>query len=113
LSGRSSKRARGREEETAAADSNLDAKASCFEENNYKGVSVPELTALLAWYNISKEKMIKSQMIAKWKEIRLNHVPMPTFEKWVDLDEEELIRLKTTEVDITETALGRYAALIL
>ena len=27
-------------------------------------------------------------------------------------DEEELIRLKTTEVDITETALGCYAALM-
>jgi hypothetical protein len=90
----------------------LDAKASCFEENDYKGVSVPELTALLAWYNIPKEKMKKSEMVAKWKEIRLNHVPPPTFQKWGDSDEEELIRLKTTEVDITETALGRYAALM-
>ena len=73
----------------------LDAKASCFEENDYKGVSVPELTALLAWYNISKEKMKKSKVVAKWKEIRLNNVPPPTFEKWGDSDEEELIRLKT------------------
>ena len=90
----------------------LDAKASCFEENDYKGVSVPELTALLAWYNILKEKMKKSEMVAKWKEMRLNHVPPPTFQKWGDSDEEELIRLKTTEVDITETALGCYAALM-
>ena len=90
----------------------LDAKASCFEENDYKGMSVPELTAFLAWYNISKEKMKKSEMVAKWKEIRINHVPPPTFEKWGDSDEEELIRLKTTEVDITETALGCYAALM-
>ena len=60
----------------------LDAKASCFEENDYKCVTVPELTALLAWYKILKEKMKKSQMVAKWKEIRLNHVPPPTFEKW-------------------------------
>lgn len=90
----------------------LDAKASCFEENDYKGVSVSELTALLAWYNIPKEKMNKSQMVAKWKEIRLNHVPPPIFEKWGDSDEEELVRLKSTEVDISETALGRYAALM-
>ncbi len=90
----------------------LDANASCFEDNNYKGVSVPDLTALLAWYNIPKEKMNKPQMIAKWKEIRLNHVPPPIFEKWGDSDEEELIWLKTTEVDISETALGRYAALV-
>jgi hypothetical protein len=90
----------------------LDAKASCFEENDYKGVPVPELIALLAWYNIPKEKMKKSQMVAKWKEIRLNHVPPPTFEKWGDSDEEELIQLKTTEEDISKTALGRYAALM-
>ena len=90
----------------------LDAKASCFEDNDYKGVSVPDLTALLAWYNIPKERMNKPQMVAKWKEIRLNHVPPPIFEKWGDSDEEELIRLKSTEVDISETALGRYAALM-
>ncbi len=74
----------------------LDAKASCFEDNDYKGVSVPDLTALLAWYNIPKEKMNKSQMVAKWKEIRLNHVPPPIFEKWGDSDEEELIRLNSS-----------------
>ena len=34
----------------------LDAKASFFEENDYKGVSVSELTVLLAWYNNPKEK---------------------------------------------------------
>ncbi len=90
----------------------LDAKASCFEENNYKGMSVSELTALLAWYTIPKEKMNKPQMVAKWKEIRLNHVPPPIFEKWGDSDDEELVRLKSTEVDISETALGRYAALM-
>ncbi len=56
--------------------------------------------------------MNKPQMVAKWKEIRLNHVPPPIFEKWGDSDEEELIRLKSTEVDMSETALGRYAALM-
>jgi hypothetical protein len=40
------------------------------------------------------------------------HVPPPIFEKWGDSDEEELIRLKSTEVDMSETALGRYAALM-
>ena len=33
------------------------AKASCFENNDYKGMSVIEMAALLAWYNIPKEKM--------------------------------------------------------
>ena len=48
----------------------LDAKASYFEENNYKGLSVQDLTALLAWYKIPKEKPKKSDMVARWKEIR-------------------------------------------
>ena len=56
--------------------------------------------------------MKKPQMVAKWKEIRHNHVPPPVFEKWNDSDEEELIRLKTSEVNMSETALGRYAALM-
>jgi len=90
----------------------LDAKASCFENNDYKGVSVTELAVLLAWYNIPKEKMKKPQMVAKWKEIRLNHVPPPVFERWNNSDEEELMRMKTSEVDMSETALGRYAALM-
>jgi len=90
----------------------LDAKARCLEENDYRGMSVQDLTTLLAWYNIPKEKMKKSDMIARWKEIRRNHVPPPIFEKWGDSDEEELVRLKSTEVDMSETALGRYAALM-
>ena len=90
----------------------LDAKASYFEKNNYKGVSVQVLTALLAWYKIPKEKLKKSDIVARWKEIRNNHVPPPKFERWTSKDEEELERLKTAEIDMAETALGRYAALM-
>jgi hypothetical protein len=72
----------------------------------------PGKRLILKCDSIPKEKMNKPQMVAKWKEIRLIHVPPPIFEKWGDSDEEELIRLKSTEVDISETALGRYAALM-
>jgi len=90
----------------------LDAKARCFEENDYRGMSVQDLATLLAWYNIPKEKMKKSDMVTRWKEIRNNHVPPPTFERWMPQDELGLEQLKTTEIDMTETALGRYAALM-
>ena len=70
------------------------------------------LATLLAWYNIPKEKMKKSDMVTRWKEIRNNHVPPPTFERWMPQDELGLEQLKTTEIDMTETALGRYAALM-
>ena len=90
----------------------LDAKARCFEDNDYRGLSVQDLTTLLAWYNIPKEKMKKSDMVTRWKEIRNNHVPPPTFERWMPQDELGLEQLKTTEIDMAETALGRYAALM-
>ena len=62
----------------------LDAnKARCFEENHYRGMSVQDLTTLLAWYKIPKEKMKKSDMVSQWKKIRNNHVPPPTFERWM------------------------------
>ena len=64
----------------------LDAKARCFEENDYRGISVQDLTTLLAWYNIPKDKMKKSDMVTRWKDIRNNHVPPPTFERWMPQD---------------------------
>ncbi len=60
----------------------LDAKAICFENNDYKAVSVQNLTTLLAWYNIPKDKMKKADIIARWKEIHINHIPPPTIERW-------------------------------
>ena len=90
----------------------LDAKARCFEENDYRGISVQDLTTLLAWYNIPKEKMKKSDMVTRWKDIRNNHVPPPTFERWMPQDELGLEQLKTVEIDMAKTALGRYTALM-
>jgi hypothetical protein len=74
----------------------LDAKALCFENDDYKGVSVGDLGTLLAWYNVPKEKMKKAQMVAWWKGIRINHEPPPTFERWTADDKQELERLKMT-----------------
>ena len=70
-----------------------------------------DLSTLLAWYNIPKEKMKKSDMVTRWKEIRNNHVPPPTFERWMPQDKLGLEQLKTSEISMAETALGRYAAL--
>jgi hypothetical protein len=90
----------------------LDARASSFEMNDYKGVTVEDLKALLAWYNIKKDKMKKPEMVAKWKEIRCNNIPPPMIERWTQQDKAELERMKTAEIDMSETALGRYAALM-
>ncbi len=90
----------------------LDAKASCFEENDYKGATVQDLSALLAWYNIKKEMLKKSEMVARWKEICINHVTLPMFERWTPQDEEELEQLKMAEIELAESMLGCYAALM-
>ena len=90
----------------------LDALAVNFENDDYRQVSVKDLTTLLAWYEIPREKMKKADMVARWKEIRVNHTPPPIIERWSDLDEGNLVRLKTAAIDMSETALGRYAALM-
>ncbi len=90
----------------------LDAKALCFENDNYKCASMSDLGALLAWYSVPKDKMKRAQTIAWWKGISINHVPPPAFEKWTANDEQELERLNMMEVDMSETALGKYAELM-
>ena len=51
-------------------------------------------------------------MINKWKEIHITHTPPPTIERWMPQDKEELQHLKMMEIDLLETALGCYAALM-
>ena len=89
----------------------LDAKALCFENTEYKGVLVGDLTMLLSWYSAPKEKRMKNaQMVDWWKRISINHVPPPTSANWTADNKQELERLKTTEIDMLKTALGCYAA---
>ena len=66
---------------------------------------------MLQWYDIPKEKMNKADKVARWREIRASKTGPPVLVGWSTEDEEELMRLKNREIDMSETYLGRYAAL--
>ena len=86
-------------------------KAAYFESNNYNTVSTKELDVLLQWYGVNKKGMKKAEKVVKWKEIRLPGTALPVVHEWTDEDEEQLTKIKNKEIDMSETYLGRYAAL--
>jgi hypothetical protein len=67
--------------------------------------SVPDLDALLAWYQVPKKNMLRKDKEQKWENIRTQ--PPPLFEQWTDADENELKEASRTDLNIGDTALGR------
>jgi len=90
----------------------VEEKAALFEANNYKDVSAKELDVLMQWYDVEKRQgMKKADKVAAWRDICLSGTAPPVVHKWTDEDEQQLIRIKNREIDMSETYLGRYAAL--
>ena len=86
-------------------------KAKCVELNNYRHVSMKELDVLLNWYCIEKKAAKKAEIVAMWREIRAASTEPPMADVWMAKDEEELVKLSNKEIDMSETYLGRYAAI--
>ncbi len=86
-------------------------KAECFESNNYRNVSMKELDVLLNWYGVEKKATKKAEKVAKWREIRAAYTEPPMVDVWTAEDEEEMLKISNREIDMSETYLGRYAAL--
>jgi hypothetical protein len=86
-------------------------KEASFESNNYRDASTKELDMLLLWYDVPKEKTKKAEKVARWREIHANNMAPPLLVQWMADDEVELHRIKNREIDMSETYLGRYAAL--
>jgi len=86
-------------------------KAECFESNNYRSVSTKELDVLLNWYGVEKKAAKKAEKVAMWREIRAASTEPPMADVWTAKDEEELVKLSNKEIDMSETYLGRYAAI--
>ena len=55
--------------------------------------------------------MKKPEKVEKWKEIRGSNTEPPTIEGWTEKDEEKLRALTNKDIDMSETFLGRFAAL--
>ena len=86
-------------------------KATCFESNDYKNLLTKELDILLNWYGIEKKGAKKADKVAQWKAIRAGNNPPQMANLWTAEDEEHLLQLKNKEIDMSETYLGRYAAI--
>ncbi len=86
-------------------------KAECFESNNYRDVSTKELDVLLNWYGVKKMATKKAEKVAKWREIPAASMEPPMVDVWMAEDEEGLVKISNKEIDMSETYLGRCAAL--
>jgi len=68
--------------------------------------SVPDLDALLSWYQVPKNnKMLRNEKQQKWESVRGQQPPV--CERWTDDDENALKEASRTDLDIGDTALGR------
>ena len=55
--------------------------------------------------------MKKADKAAKWREIRASNTPPSVLVGWTEEDEAELERMANNEIDMSDTYLGRYAAM--
>jgi hypothetical protein len=75
-------------------------------------LTVIELDALLAWHQVAKIKGAKrADKVEQWKQILESGKRPPDYDRWTAEDEERLIALQGTKVDIKDTQYGRELAL--
>ena len=73
---------------------------------------VTELDALLAWHQVDKTKGAKkADKLEKWKKILSGGQQPPEYKQWTEDDEERLLALGKTNIDIKDTQYGRELAL--
>ena len=74
-----------------------------------KDYLVQELDVLLKWHQVPmKDVPGKQKKIAKWSEIMVSTKPRPPYQKWTADDEARLSLLKTSSIEVRDTALGRH-----
>ena len=70
--------------------------------------TVADVDAVLAWYNHpQRNKLSKESKLKAWDAIRDRGKPPPTYERWSDDDEKELLEASKTDITVDDTALGR------
>ncbi len=64
-------------------------------------LSVADLDMLLVWHQAPKTKGAKkSDKLQQWMAIRVDGDPPPVYERWTDEDEQRLVALHATNIDI-------------
>ncbi len=75
-------------------------------------LSVADLDVLLAWHQAPKTKGAKkADKLQQWTVIRADGNPPPAYERWMDEDEQRLVALHATNIDISDMQYGREVAL--
>jgi hypothetical protein len=73
---------------------------------------VTELDALLAWHQADKTKWArKADILEQWKKILSDGQQPPEYKQWTEDDEERLLALGKTNIDIKDTQYGWELAL--
>ncbi len=73
-----------------------------------KSWTVADVDAVLAWYNHpQRNKLSKELKLKAWDAIRDRGKPPPTYERWTDDDEQELLAASNMNITVDDTALGR------
>jgi hypothetical protein len=73
---------------------------------------VTELDALLAWHQADKTKGAKkADKLEQWKKILSDGHQLPEYEQWTEEDEERLLALCVTKIEMKDTQYGQELAL--
>ena len=79
---------------------------------NVDMLTVTELDTLLAWHQVPKIKGGKrADKLEQWKKILADEQQPPEYERWTEDDDERLLALQRTNIDIRDTQYGRELAL--
>ena len=86
-------------------------KVECFELNNYRNMLRKELDVLLNWYVVEKKGTKKAEKVVQWRKIGAANTELPMVDVWTAEDEEQLVRLSNTQIDMSEIFLGWCSAI--
>ncbi len=95
-----------------AAKAIVQQKGNEFQELHFSTLTVVEFDILLCWYNLYSGKMTKQEKVSKLTERYNPHLLPASTEEWTADDEGKLQRLKSSEINLADTALGRQQALL-
>ena len=75
-------------------------------------LSVADLDVLLVWHQAPKMKGVKKAgKLQQWMAIRVDGEPPPAYDTWMDEDEQRLVALQMTNIDISNTQYGHEVVL--
>ena len=73
---------------------------------------VADLDVLLAWHHAPKTKGAKkADKVLQWVTILADGGQPPAYERWTDDDEQRLVSMQTTSIDVSHTQYGCKLAL--